>query len=353
MRSIRPFLLAAVGALALGAAPRVFADDAKADGRIVVFGDNVAKFNVVSDTTAGTMTFRLADPSVKIASAPVVVLQTESGPKEVTLTAVEGQPGSWRLSHELVRTGDLRGTMKIVVDNRPYSADLRVGGAVVGVPATETRWVARHGGTRLVFSDCGASVEAVRDPATGTITIYSAEDVKLVDAPIVILATKTEKSAGRTLTFTKVNDEVGVWRISDPVFKTTTYTARIKLIVNGKPCETDLLLAPHGGTIVMVENGPRFEVVRDEKSNAYVFYALDEQLNGKAYTIENPQVVMTTAEGPRTVTLVPVAGETRAWRLAGLEGGVTEPGDARLRFTLFGRSLETNVGLSGLGVNLR
>src|SRR5205085_8341935 len=115
----------------------------------------------------------------------------------------------------------------------------------------------------------------------------------------------------------------------------------LRLMVNGRPCETNLALAPHGGQIVTVENGPRFEVVRDVKTSAYTFYALDEQLNGKAYTVENPQVVVTTAEGPRTVALVPVAGEQRAWRLAGLEGGVTEPGDARLRFTLFGRSLET------------
>jgi hypothetical protein len=352
MRIIRSFLFAAVGAFALGAAPRAFADDVKADGRVVVFGDNVAKFNVSTDTTGGTMTFRLADPSVKIASAPVVVLQTESGPKEVTLTAVEGQPGTWRLSHELVRSRDFRGSMKIVVDNKPYTADLVVAGTAA-VPATETRWVARHGGSLLQFSDCGASVEAVQDPATGTITIWSPDDVKIVDAPVVMVSTTTEKKGPETITFTRVAGEANAWRVTSPVFKTTTYSAKLRLMVNGRPCETNLALAPHGGSIVTVEGGPRFEVVRDASTSAYTFYALDEQINGKAYTIENPQVVVTTAEGPRTVTLVPVPGEQRAWRLAGLDAGIREPGDARLRFTLFGRSLETNVGLSGIGIGVR
>jgi hypothetical protein len=351
MRSIRPILFAAVGALALGAAPRAFADDVKADGRVVVFGDNVAKFNVVTDTTGGTMTFRLADPSVRIASAPMVVLQTESGPKEVALTAVEGRPGEWRLAHELVRTGELRGQMKIVVDNRPYTADLAVVGTGA-VPATETAFVARHGGTLLELADCGARVEAVQDPATGTITIYSAGDVKIVDAPVVQLTT-TESKGPQTVTFTRVAGETVAWKVSHPAFKTTTYQAKLRLTIDGRPCETNLALAPHGGTIVTVEGGPRFEVVRDPKLGHYTFYALDEQIDGKAYTIENPQVVVTSPEGPRTMTLVPVSGEPRAWRLAGLDANLREPGDARLRFTLFGRSLETNVGLSGIGIGVR
>src|SRR5687768_6927849 len=60
---------------------------AKAKGRVLLFGegDGATRFHVERNASAGRMTFRLADPAVKIENAPVIVMRTESGPQEVTL----------------------------------------------------------------------------------------------------------------------------------------------------------------------------------------------------------------------------------------------------------------------------
>ena len=352
---IRTFVFsAAFAALALGTAPSAPADDAKPTGQVMVFGDGVARFYATQDRTGGTVTFRLADPSVRIASAPVVVVQTDNGPKEVTLVAVDGQPGTWRLAHEVARSERFDGTMRIVIDNKPYSSPIVLSNGVVvtGTPGAVVRVSPRHGGRVIAFNDCGANVEVMQDPATGTLTIYSFEDVQVLEAPVI---TVTQTEGPVTTTVTKVEGQPGVWRVTNSAFKTTSVSGRIRIMVNGKPCEAPLTFATgtHGGEIVTAENGLRFEVVRDDKSRYYTFYALDEMYNGKPYTVENPQVVVTTREGPRTVVLTPVEKEPRAWRLVGLEGGVSEPFDGRLKFTLFGKSLETRLGLSGFAVDAK
>jgi len=348
---IRTFVFAAAfAALALGTAPSAPADDAKPTGQVIVFGDGVARFYATQDRTAGYVTFRVADPAVRVTSAPVVVVQTDSGPREVTLVAVDGQPGTWRLAHEVARSERFDGTMKIVIDNKTYTSPIVLSAG----PATGTvvRVAPRHGGRVLAFNECGANVEVVQDPATGTLTIYSFEDVQVLEAP-VITVTQTEGPA--TTTVTKVEGQPGVWRVTNSAFKTTSVTGKIRIMVNGKPCEAPLTFAAgtHGGEIVTSDGGLRFEVVRDDKSRYYTFYALDETYNGKPYTVENPQVVVTTREGPRTVVLTPVEKEPRAWRLVGLEGGVSEPLDGRLKFTLFGKSLETKLGLSGFAIDAK
>jgi hypothetical protein len=338
------------------AAPVAMADDveakASADGKVVVFGDGVARFHVTHDSKAGVALLRISDPAVKISSAPVVVVTTDAGPKEVTLVAVDGKPGVWRLEHEALRAERFEGTMKVVVADKPFEAPLLIGAGTVTPATPASKFVATRGGFVVAFPECAAHVEALLDRETGTITIWSLDpSVKIMDAPVI---TVTETKSPQTITLTKIDGETMAWRVVNPAFKSTTVSAKIKLMVGGKPCEAPLSLAPHGGRIVTVPGGPRWEIVTDEANRTYTFYALDETVNGKAYTIDSPPVVVwDTPEGPRTVTLVPVEREPRAWRLVGAEAGLHRPGDARLRFTLFGKTLETNVGLSGIGVGVR
>ena len=349
-------LSAALGALALVAAPFAKADDVEAkaaEGRVIVVGDNVARFYVTHDSKAGVAMLRLSDPTVKVTSAPVVVVQTDAGPKEVTLVPVEGKPGTWRFEHALLRSERFEGTMKVVVADKPYETPLLIETVTTTEPGTTTtKFVARRGGYVVTFPDCAAHIEAVMDRETGTITIWALdESIKIVDAPVI---TVTETKSPQTITLVKVDGETMAWRVTNPAFKSTTFAGKIKLMVNGKACEAPLSLAPHGGRVITVANGPRFEVVTDESGRTYTFYALDETLNGKAYTIDSPpQVVWDTPEGPRTVTLVPVEREPRAWRLVWADASVRRPADARLRFTLLGKTLETNVGLSGVSAGVR
>lgn len=357
----RTMVPAVIAALVVGA-PFASADDmdkgpdappsVSADGRVLVFGDGAARFNVVRDASAGTMTFRLADPSVKVTSAPVIVATTPTGPREIALTSVE--PGVWRWSDPtLVRAASFDGTMRVIVDGKTYTSPL----ATVWTTETTTAdgWarepggvkvVARYGGRVLPLADCGAAVEVVQDPATGTITIYSFEDVVITEAPVITI---TESKGPSTVTLTRVEGKNGVWMTKHESFKTTTTSATIRLLVNGKSCEAPIFGSRRGGQVVTVAGGPSFEVVRDPKAGYYTFYAVDETIDGKAYTVENPVVVV---DG-RTYNLTRVEGEPRAWRLVGLDNAGSDARNAQLNFTLFGKTLSTRVGLSGLGVGVK
>jgi hypothetical protein len=346
-------LPAAIAALSLGASFANADDKAPAPdtrARVLVFGDGAARFNVERDATAGRMTFRVADPALKIDSAPVVVMTTDSGPKEVTLTAVDGQPGTWVWAGEPVRAERFDGNMRVVVAGKTYTSPLTTVWTTEAVSGGYSKepvaFRARYGGRVLTLPACGASVEVVQDPATGTLTIYSFEDVVVTEAPVV---TVTETKGPATVTFTKVEGKNGVWMAKNEYFKTTTTSARIRLLVNGKPCEAPLVYGSgHGGQMVTVNGGPSFEVVHDPKLGT-TFYAVDETFDGKAYTIENPKFVY----GTRTYDLTPVEGEPRAWRLVGLDTAGSDARDGQLNFTLFGKTLSTRLGLSGLGVGVK
>ena len=351
MRTHALLLSCAAAAFSLSFAPRALADDTDPKaGSVIVVGDNVTRFRVSHDRSAGTITFYQVDPVVQVTDAPVVVLKTAQGPQEVTLVPVEGQQRTWVVRHDSLRAATYDGSLRMTVAGRVYTSPLVVasGPAVPATPAVKV--VPRHGGSILAFPECTANVEIVRDVATGTLTIYSFEDVQVLEAPVI---TVRETSGPVTTKVVAVDGQPGVWRVTSEQFKTTLVSGRIRILVNGKPCETDLSFAPHGGRVVAVNGGPSFEVVTDPKTNVYRFYALDETLEGKTYTIENPQFVMTTAEGPRTVVMQPVEGEPRAWQLVGLEAHAHEPFDGELRFTLFGKSLGTHVGVSGIGVDVK
>lgn len=307
--------------------------------RVLVFGDGAARFSVDRDATAGRMTFRLADPAVKVESAPVIVMTTDAGPREVVLTSVDGQPGVWVWTNDSVKAARFDGTMRVVVAGKTYTSPLTT------VWTSEA--TARHGGRILALTDCGASVEVVQDPATGTLTIYSFEDVVVTEAPVI---TVTESSGPATYTLTRVEGSNGVWVTKQNAFKTRTTSARIRLLVNGKPCEAPLVYGTsRGGQTVVVEGGPSFEVVRDAKDGAYTFYAVDETVGGKVYTVEHPTVVV---DG-KTYDLTPVQGEPRAWRLVGLDAAGSDARDGQLNITLFGKTLSTRVGLSGIGIGVK
>lgn len=350
MRSPRFAFAAPLAALVLlCAAPAVRADDAKPQARVIVFEKGVARFDTTRDPATGRLTFRLADPAVKIADAPFVVFQTDSGPKEVRLTAVEGQPGTWYVTNDIVKRDRFDGTMRILVNGKTYEAPIWT--EVTATPTSTTELVRvptpRHSGRVIAFDACGAYAEIVQDASTGQLTIYSFDDVKFVEAPVITIVDTTGPV---TTTVTELPGQPGVWRVTHDAFKTQKVMGRVRVMVNGKPCETTL----RGGRIVTVEGGPAFEVVRDYASpGSYTFYTVEEQWNGKPYTIENPSVILTTPEGPRTVQLTRVPNDPRAWRLVGLDANVREPLDGSLKFTLFGKSLETRLGLSGAGIEVK
>jgi hypothetical protein len=100
------------------------APEAPASARVLVFGDGAARFHVERDVSAGRMVFRVADPSVKIENPPVIVATTESGAREIVLTPVAGEPGTWIWTDETVKAERFDGTMRVVVAGRTYTSPL-------------------------------------------------------------------------------------------------------------------------------------------------------------------------------------------------------------------------------------
>ena len=324
---------------------------AKERVRILVLGGDAARFEVERDAAAGRMTFHLADETTKLDGAPVIVMASDTGPKEITLTAVEGRPGTWSWTNDAVKALTFEGSMRVIVAGKRYTAPLST--VWVGEAATDG-WAkepvpakARHGGRILLLQNCGASVEILQDLKTGTVTVYGCERMVVTEAPVI---TVTESEGPASVTLTRVVGEDGAWTMKHEAFKTKTSIARIQVVVDGKSCEVPLVYgASRGGQVVTVADGPSFELVRDAKTGTYTFYALDETIDGKAYTVENPKVV----HGGKTYDLVRVEGEPRAWRLVGLDGKGSDSRDGQLNFTLFGKTLSTRVGLSGFGVDVK
>jgi hypothetical protein len=297
------------------------------------------------------MVFRLSDPAMAIQGSPVIVTTSATGQTEFPLTSVEGQPGVWVWSSDTVKADRFDGTMRVTVAAKTYSSPLSTVWTTSGKPSGCAKQLAvaklRYGGRILMLPDCGSSVEVVQDPSTGRLTIYSSENVVVTEAPVI---TVTESKGPSVVTMTKLEGTRGAWTTTQETFKTTTTSATIRLLVNGKACEAALVYGPdHGGEVVSVTGGPNFEVVRDAEAGHYTFYAVDETVNGKPYTVENPTI---DVDG-QSYKLTPVEGEVRAWRLVGLDIAGSDAHDGQLNVTLLGKTLSTRVGLSGFGVDVK
>jgi hypothetical protein len=313
-----------------------------ADGHVIVFDGNPTRLRVKHDRAGGRLIFHPAEANMVLRDAPVVVLKTETGPHEATLVPLSSEPGAWVLTHASLRGEAFDGTVRIMADGKTYTAPLAVATTktVVKVPAP------RYQGRVIAFNDCGMYAELVQDPATGTVMLYSFDDMPIATAPTYAVVSGDRST---DLAFVAVEGKTGVWKVVHPSFRTANVSGKVLISHNGKSCYAFV----RGGQIVTVPNGPRFEVVYDRTGQAATFYALDETYDGRPYVVEQPTFVYQTTSGPRTVVLTPVQGEPRAWRAAGIDAGVMRPGDAMLRFSLGGRSLETRLGLSGLGIDLR
>jgi hypothetical protein len=310
---------------------------AKSSPRVIVLGESGAKFEVVQDQSAGKMTFKLVDSNVKLANAPTVTIHTSEGPQDVTLVPLTGQPNTWVLTNAIARRETFDGTFAIVVDGKSYTTPIFV---TEGSRSKEAAIAALHGGRIVMFPECKQYVEVLHDPATGTFTLYSSPDYVVAEAPVLTL---TQAKVSEPIILTKVEGQNGVWMIKNDTLKTQQVLGTVKLMIDGSACTTTL----RGGNVYEVADGPRWEVI-PQPNNAYRFYVLDEQVGEKPVVIEKPTYVV----GDRTYELRPVRGEPRAYDLVGLEAGA-QHGDGMLRFTLFGKSLETRVGLHGVGVGVR
>jgi hypothetical protein len=325
-----PFLLA--GPLAAeeskaakesGAAPTVY---------VLQMPDDGARFHVTRQLDRGSMLLTLRSNAV-VDTPPTIVLRPSPEAPPVTVVAVSEGRGTWRVTHDLLKAKDLNGTIALQVGTKMQSGPLMLQPVVTP----------RYGGHLIAV--CGRDLEVLHNPTQGSFTVYAGE-TKLGGAPLIVLS----EPRAAEVRLVAVEGQNGVWRVQDEQLRNTKARGVLRLNVDGKDCETELVLVgAHGGRIVSWAQGPRYEVVPDTGT----IYFIDETWEGRPYTIESPTVVYGTGETARVMRLEPVPNEPRAYRVVGANARFTDPGDARLRLTLFGKSLETSLGLSGLHVGVR
>ena len=306
--------------------------------RVTLLGEGATamRFNVVRDRAVrNRLNFRLLDRRAKLGLPPIVVLRTATGPREVTLTAVEGESDVWYLADDAVAADSFDATLRVTVDGKAITGPVVVattptGGDVVVAPA--------HGGRWLPFDECGFMMEVVQDFESGTLTFYGSSRAPLDRPPAVTIS----EGGGVTMSEAAVVEgKQAVWKFSSSAFKKRETIARVRVLVRERPCEAALTIPPHGGRIVMVAGGPQIEIVRTEGQGLRVF-VLEDRIGEKPLSIDNAVILVTTAEGDRSFPLVGIKGETRAWEITRLESPAAN-GKVRLRFTNAGRLIETDL----------
>ncbi len=97
------------------------------DGELIELGDHVAHLEVVHDEDEGTILLYALDADLKpttLTKAPVLNLQTSSGPKQLTATARGGSQSEWQFSDASLK-GEPEGVrLRVVLDGVTYTPDL-------------------------------------------------------------------------------------------------------------------------------------------------------------------------------------------------------------------------------------
>jgi hypothetical protein len=350
--SVRTWSSVLSAALACAIAPLALADDgtrpqpppipAGSQPRLMVFGTgaDAVRFQVLHDRPAGRMTFRLADGTIRLARAPVAILRTTNGPREVALVGIDGDQNAWSLTDTVLRDERFDGTLRLAVGDRTIDGPIVFAAATTPGPApasAEPGLVPLHGGRIVAFPDCAYAMEVVQDFEKGKITLVQLVGVRLDRPPALTI---TEGGGVTMAEAAPVESKPNTWEFSSAAFKSRDAIARVRILIDERPCEASLSIPPHGGRIVIVPGGPQVEVVRSEDGTLR-FYVLEERLGERRFALENPTLVVTTGEGDRSLALVAVKDMPRTWELARFEA----PAGARilLRATMSGRVVETNV----------
>ena len=330
------FLLVAATALiafpfALGAPRDAAAEDVTPLYELVV-PDSGVRFEVTRDLPRGTLRFT-AGGLQKVSAPPVIRLQSAALPDDVTVAAVLGADGTWRISHSLLASQDLTGTVSVKVGDREYSAPLVL--KVVHAP--------RHGG--YILDMCDVAVEAVHDLRAGTVTVYVPENTAVGEAPTIHIS---EPAGTPPIAVPAVTGRRFVWKAKHDLFKTTKVSGVLRAQIDGHLCESEIVfVGMHGGRIVQWPNGLRYELVTDPNwPNGYLIYFLDETWRGKPYLIERPTIVWGSGPGAQVLKLEPNPNEPRSYRIPGFGTMRPRAADGRLRMFVGGRALETDLGVT-------
>jgi hypothetical protein len=190
-----------------------------------------------------------------------------------------------------------------------------------------------------VFEDCAVVIEAVQDYPTSTIRFHQLQGPKFDRAPTITI------TVGKGVSMASAEPLPGPspsWRVTSEAFKTRTTPASIKIHVEGRTCEASLAVAPHGGRIVIVPDGPPVEIVRLEGGGLRL-YVLEDKFGEKPMNVADLELVFVSGGAPRPLRFAPVATEAAVFEVDRFEAPA-EDADVRLRLRLGGKTLETRVG---------
>src|SRR5204862_1537688 len=109
------------------------------NGRILSLGANAPRLEMTQDASKGMLTFYVVEEKsetfatpVSFSEAPVLEVTTASGPKSFTLTRVEGQPNAWSATDPMLRSADVRGTIRVKIADKSYDARIDADQAKAG-----------------------------------------------------------------------------------------------------------------------------------------------------------------------------------------------------------------------------
>lgn len=314
-----------------------------ARARMLALGGGQVRFRMLQDQAAGALTLRLVDGG-QLLRPPVFVVGDPA--TEVAFLAVDGQPGVFRLIHPRFRGTTLDGTLRVFWNGQILASPLSAATTIeepIEVPP-ELKMI--HGGRLVSFDDCLVRFELVQDYDKGTITLYPLSGPMLDQPPRVVI---TEDSLVTTVNLEKSILPPMVWRVSSNAFRSRTAWARLRILIDGRACEASLSVPPHGGHIVVVPDGPQIEVVKTDKGEVRA-YVLETRMGDTPLAISDPEVVITTPDGgEKAFALGPISGEPRAFAYADFKVPTVAKAQAKLRFKLNGRVVETDIGRYLLG----
>ena len=298
-------------------------------GVILEVGDGAARVEFVHDPRTGTVSvYGLTEPgrTLNFNDAPKLALATSWGPREISLTRIEGQVNAWKATDTtLLKTDSLAGELRLRVDGKRYTAAL--GPSTPMQPAALERRGGDRGGMVFEIGPGAGRLEFVQDPPSGSVTIYVVPEPgtspQLTAAPVLVVTT----SAGpKSIPFTRVGGEAYVWKATNFEFLKTDQRleGEVRLTIGGNPYTVSLSApAParttlyerrygaHGGMLLDVGDGSgRVEVIHDPVLGTVTVYEA-----GTGVTFDEPPVFLVSSpSGPREVALVRVDGQGNAWR---------------------------------------
>jgi hypothetical protein len=294
---------------------------------MVSVGDRVAAFEVVHDARSGTLTvYAQEDPgkSLKLTSAPAVVLAGTDAPRVLTMARVPGAPNTWSATDPDLKGSLLTARLRVRVADKEVEGSLAPDEVAPAIPAVrEEKFEPTHGGRVLMVA--GKPFEWAHDPAAGRLTLYAVHpsDAQLgfvVADPSLALNGEDGEAGAKELRLVAVDGTKDAWRAEDAALKSPLLSGSFRMTIEGKKAEAQLVVrGEHGGRLLLLgADAPFLELKHDARTGTVTVFLVEPKsetyADSPAAFAEPPVLELSGVTGKKALTLDRVAeGAKNAW----------------------------------------